>query len=164
MKKTLLSGVLVLAIAFIACQPSSKKTENTETKSTKETQKTNTMNNLISIIEIPVSDYNRAAKFYQNVLAMPIEQMEMDGNIMGVLPNEQGTVNVVLVKGSDYKPTSDGVVLYLNAGEDLQPMLDRVKANGGQEIVPKTIISEEMGYFAMFIDSEGNKMGLHSVK
>jgi predicted enzyme related to lactoylglutathione lyase len=164
MKKTLLGGAMVLAIAFTACQPSTQKTESTETKSTKETPKTITMNNLVSIIEIPVSDYDRAAKFYQNVLDMPIEKMEMDGNLMGVIPNEQGTVNVVLVKGPDYKPTSDGVVLYLNAGEDLQPMLDRVSANGGQVIVPKTIITEEMGYFAMFIDSEGNKMGLHSGK
>jgi uncharacterized protein len=81
---------------------------------------------------------------------------------MGVLPNAEGTVNVVLAKGSDYKPTTDGAVLYLNAGDDLQPMLDKVKQNGGQVIVPKTQISPEMGFFALFIDTEGNKMGLHS--
>ena len=83
---------------------------------------------------------------------------------MGVLPNDEGTVNVVLVKGNDYKPTTDGAVLYLNAGNDLQPMLDKVAQNGGQVIVPKTEISPEMGYFALFIDTEGNKLGLHSAQ
>ena len=120
------------------------------------------MNNLISIVEIPTADFARAVKFYQTVLGLAIEEMEMDGNQMGVLPNENGTVNVVLVKGNDYKPTTEGAVLYLNAGDDLQPMLDRVEQNGGQVILAKTEISPEMGYFALFIDTEGNKLGLHS--
>ncbi|WP_157373390.1 VOC family protein [Algoriphagus terrigena] len=120
------------------------------------------MNNLISIVEIPTADFARAVTFYQTILGLAIEEMEMDGNQMGVLPNENGTVNVVLVKGTDYKPTTDGAVLYLNAGDDLQPMLDKVEQNGGQVILAKTKISPEMGYFALFIDTEGNKLGLHS--
>ncbi len=122
------------------------------------------MNNLISIIEIPTEDFSRAVKFYQIILGEAIEEMEMDGNQMGVLPNEEGTVNVVLVKGNDYKPTTDGPVLYLNAGINLQPMLDKVEQNGGQVIVPKTEISPDMGYFALFFDTEGNKLGLHSAQ
>ena len=66
--------------------------------------------------------------------------------------------------GKDYKPTTDGALLYLNAGEDLQAMLDKVEKNGGQVILPKTEISPEMGYFALFIDTEGNKLGLHSAQ
>lgn len=120
------------------------------------------MSNLISIVEIPTTDFSRAVKFYQTILGVAIEEMKMDGNQMGVLPNEEGTVNVVLVKGNDYKPTADGAVLYLNAGNDLQTMLDKVAKNGGQVIVPKTEISPEMGFFALFIDTEGNKLGLHS--
>ena len=120
------------------------------------------MSNLISIVEIPTTDFSRAVKFYQTILGVAIEEMKMDGNQMGVLPNEEGTVNVVLVKGNDYKPTTDGAVLYLNAGNDLQTMLDKVAQNGGQVIVPKTEISPEMGFFALFIDTEGNKLGLHS--
>ncbi len=122
------------------------------------------MNNIISIIEISVTDFARAVKFYQAILNIAIEEMEMDGNQLGILPNEEGTVNVVLVKGHDYKPTTNGAVLYLNAGNDLQPMLDKVVQRGGQVIVPKTEISPEMGYFALFIDTEGNKLGLHSVQ
>lgn len=49
-----------------------------------------------------------------------------------------------------------------NAGEDLQPMLDKIEKSGGEILVPKMEISPEMGYFALFIDSEGNKIGLHS--
>jgi hypothetical protein len=122
------------------------------------------MKNLISIVEIPAADLARAKKFYQTILNITIDEMEMAGTQMGVLPSDVNTVNVVLVKGDDYKPTTDGALLYLNAGEDLQPMLNNIEQNGGQVIVPKTEISPEMGFFALFIDSEGNRMGLHSLK
>lgn len=120
------------------------------------------MKNLVSIIEIPVADFSRATTFYQSLLTIAIQEVDMDGVQMGILPNDDGTVNVVLAKGSDYKPTTDGAVIYLNAGDNLQSVLDKVEPNGGKIIVPKTHISPEMGYFAMFIDTEGNKLGLHS--
>lgn len=122
------------------------------------------MNNLISIAEIPVSDFARATKFYEAILACHITEIEMDGVQMGVLPNEEDTVNVVLAKGNDYKPTQEGAVLYLNAGQDLQPCLNKIETNGGHVILPKTSISPEMGFFALFIDTEGNKLGLHSMR
>lgn len=121
------------------------------------------MNNFISIVEIPVTDFARAVKFYQAILDVSIEEVDMDGTQMGVLPSDGETVSVVLVKGNDYKPTMYGSVLYLNAGNDLQPMLDKVEQNGGQVIVPKSEISPEMGFFALFTDTEGNKLGLHSI-
>lgn len=121
------------------------------------------MNNFISIVEIPVTDFARAVKFYQAILDVSIEEVDMDGTQMGVLPSDGETVSVVLVKGNDYKPTTYGSVLYLNAGNDLQPMLDKVEKNGGQVIVPKSEISPEMGFFALFTDTEGNKLGLHSI-
>lgn len=74
------------------------------------------------------------------------------------------SVNIVLVKGKVYKPTTDGAVLYLNAYTDLQPMLDKVQPNGGKVLAEKAEISPEMGYFALFADTEGNKMGLHSAQ
>lgn len=121
------------------------------------------MNNFISIVEIPVTDFARAVKFYRAILDVSIEEVDMDGTQMGVLPSDGETVSVVLVKGNDYKPTMYGSVLYLNAGNDLQPMLDKVEQNGGQVIVPKSEISPEMGFFALFTDTEGNKLGLHSI-
>lgn len=125
-------------------------------------QITNKMKNLISIVEIPTTDFSRAVTFYQAILGVRIEEVDMDGTQMGVLPSDGETVNVVLVKGSDYKPTTDGVVIYLNAGNDLQPTLDKIKPNSGKVIVPKTEISPGMGFFAIFTDTEGNKLGLHS--
>lgn len=153
--------VMLIAISFSACTDKKTKEEKPENI---QTQKVNDMNNLISIVEISVTDFARAVNFYQTVLSISIEEMEMDGNQMGVLPNEEGTVNVVLIKGNDYKPTTDGAILYLNAGNNLQPILDKVVQNGGQVIVPKTEISPEMGYFALFVDTEGNKLGLHSAQ
>jgi uncharacterized protein len=160
MKKIIFSAIL-LSAAGSACTNSKVEEQKTATI---QTQKPTEMRNLISIVEIPVTDLSRAIKFYQSVLGVTIEEMEMDGNQMGVLPNEEGTVNVVLVKGNDYKPVAGGSVLYLNPANDLQPVLDKVAQNGGQVILPKTIISPEMGFYALFIDSEGNKLGLHSAQ
>ena len=81
---------------------------------------------------------------------------------MGVLPANVGSVNVVLVKGKDYIPTKNGVLVYLNLGHDLQPALDRVEKSGGKILLQKTLIDPEMGYYALVVDSEGNRMGLHS--
>ncbi len=161
MKTTILSTLLLIAIGFSAYTDTKSKEEKAEII---QTQNVNNMNNLISIVEIPTTDFPRAVKFYQAILGVAIEEIEMDGNQMGVLPNEEGTLNVVLVKGSDYKPTTDGAVIYINAGYDLQPTLDKIEQNGGQVILPKTEISPEMGYFALFIDVEGNKLGLHSAQ
>ena len=162
MKKTILAAVLFLGVGFIACRnaPNSNPKKEKVHKTANQT-KTN-MKNLASIIEIPVTDLPRAIAFYQTILGLNIEKMEMDGVQMGVFPSGEETVNVVLAKGSDYRPTADGAVVYLNAGNNLQPALDKIEQNGGKIIVPKTGISPEMGYFALFIDTEGNKLGLHS--
>lgn len=72
------------------------------------------MNDLISIVEIPVGDISWAVKFYQSILDLSIEEVDMDGMQMGVLAGSDETVNVVLIKGDDYTLTTDGVVLYLN--------------------------------------------------
>jgi predicted enzyme related to lactoylglutathione lyase len=60
-------------------------------------------------------------------------------------------------------PSMDGTIVYLNAGDNLQSTLDKVRLNGGKVVVPKTQISPEIGFFAMFTDTEGNKLGLHSI-
>lgn len=164
MKNSIPATALALAISLFACNRQDNPAMQAQQIDSTVTTKTEAMKNLISIIEIPVTDFPRALTFYQAVVGVTIQEIEMDGVTMGVLPNAEGTVNVVLAKGADYKPTTEGAVLYLNAGNDLQPMLDKVKLNGGQILVPKTQISPEMGYFALFIDTEGNKLGLHSVK
>jgi predicted enzyme related to lactoylglutathione lyase len=120
------------------------------------------MKNLISIFEIPAKDFSRAVKFYQAILDISIEKVEMDGVEMGLFPGADNSVSGSVIKGSDYKPSADGVIIYLNGGDDLQVVLDRVEANKGKILVPKTQISPESGFYALFIDTEGNKLGLHS--
>ena len=120
------------------------------------------MNNYISIFEIPVTDIARAVTFYQAILDIEIEQYEFPGMQMGLLPAEN-QVNVgVLMQGEGYEPSATGVTIYLNGGDNLQVILDRIEPNGGQIIVPKSLHADGEEYFALFIDSEGNRLGLHS--
>ncbi len=62
-----------------------------------------------------------------------------------------------------YKPSTDGVLVYLTAHSgDLTNELSRVEAAGGKVLQPKTKISDEYGFMALIIDSEGNRIALHS--
>ena len=120
------------------------------------------MKNLISIVEIPTIEFPRAVTFYQTILNTSIEEINMDGVLMGLFPSDGETVSVALINSSQYKTSMDGSVVYFNAGDDLQIVLDKIKANGGKIIVPKTDIGSGMGFYGMFMDTEGNKLGLHS--
>ncbi|EPR67069.1 Glyoxalase family protein [Cyclobacterium qasimii M12-11B] len=120
------------------------------------------MKSHVSIFEIPATDISRAVDFYQAILSIPIEKMEMPGMEMGVFPYEDQMVTGVIMKGEGYKPSADGVTLYLNGGDNLQIILDKIEQNGGEILVPKTAHADESGFFALFLDTEGNKLGLHS--
>ena len=120
------------------------------------------MKPLISIVEIPTSNFSRAVAFYQAILAITIEEIEMEGVRMGLFPNDGESVSVQLINGSEYKPSGDGTIVYLNGGKDLQKVADKIETNGGKIVVPKTEIGPEMGFYAIFNDTEGNKLGLHS--
>lgn len=143
---------------------------NNQTKSNPEVQKVNSsqkkttddMSSFISLFEIPATDISRAINFYQSILDVNIEKMEMPGMEMGIFPYENQTVTGVIMKGEDFKPSVDGVTIYLNGGDNLQTILDKVEVNGGKIIVPKTAHADESGFFALFLDTEGNKLGLNS--
>jgi uncharacterized protein len=162
MKKVLLCLPLFLGVGLIACTNESNTNRQSQGVNDNAIKNTDTMKNIVSIVEISTNDFSRAVKFYKAILNVSIEEVDMGGVQMGLLPGSGETVNVALVKGSDYKPTTEGTVVYLNAGKDLQPTLDKIEQNGGKIIVPKTEISPEMGFYALFIDTEGNKLGLHS--
>lgn len=122
------------------------------------------MANVINWFEIPVTDMERAKKFYETILGGPTQKWDMEGYEMAGLPMEGEGVGGALVKGEWYKPSQEGVLIYLNGGSDLGNILGKVEAAGGKISVPKTLITEEIGYFAIFTDSEGNRVGLHSEK
>lgn len=120
------------------------------------------MKNLISVFEIPATDFQRAKSFYQAILDIAIEDVDMGEVMMGLFQSEDTSVSGAVIHGADYKPSANGVVIYLNGGSDLQVVLDRIPANNGKVLVPKTAIGPEMGFYALFMDTEGNKLGLHS--
>lgn len=162
-KRIVLSS-LVSVVYFVSCTNSNKANSETMTKDILTNSKVKNMKSYISMFEIPATDISRAINFYQALLDIKIEKMDVEGMQMGILPYEGQMVPGVIIKADGYKPSADGVTMYLNAGENLQVVLDRVEKNGGKIIVPKTAHADESGYFAIFLDSEGNKMALNSPK
>lgn len=143
----------------MACNTPSKPKAQTEKQ---EAPKEKTMHSFISLFEIPATDISRAINFYQAILDIDIEKMEIPGMEMGIFPYEEQMVTGVITKGEGYTPSAKGVTIYLNAGDNLQPILDKVEKNGGKIMLPKTAHADNNGFFALFIDSEGNKIGLNS--
>lgn len=80
---------------------------------------------------------------------------------MAFFPADQG-IGGALVMGPGCIPSEVGTLVYLNAGNDLSPVLEKIQEAGGRIVLEKTQINDESGYFALFIDSEGNKLALHS--
>lgn len=159
----ILSLALVCISLIGACANSSQnEVSSAETADSVSPQASAPMSSYIAIFEIPATDIDRAVAFYQAVLDIEIEQMEFPGMKMGLLPVENQTHVGVIMQGEGYAPSAEGVTIYLNAGDDLQVVLDKVEPNGGQIMVPKTPHADEVGFFALFIDSEGNRLGLHS--
>ncbi|HEX7846364.1 MAG TPA: VOC family protein [Chitinophagaceae bacterium] len=121
------------------------------------------MQNTVNWFEIPAADIGRAKKFYQTILGGEMNETEMFGTKMAFFPSDGSNVAGALVQGNDYAPSTQGTLVYLNGGNDLNNALSKVEAAGGKVIVPKTQISPELGYFAIFFDTEGNKLALHSI-
>ncbi len=112
--------------------------------------------------EIPAKDFARAKAFYANVLAVQIQD---DPNRQyGYLPSDsqQGGFGGAIACGENYVPSMTGTTIYLDGGNDLSVPLARVESAGGTVILPKTAIGAN-GFIALFIDTEGNKVGFHSM-
>lgn len=120
--------------------------------------------NIINWFEIPTHDILRAKKFYETVFDIEMAQMEMGGIPMAFFPMDETDEQVSggLIQNEHYQPGHGGVVIYLNGNPDLSVPLSRVHDAGGRVVLPKTLISEEVGYMAFFMDTEGNKIALHS--
>lgn len=121
--------------------------------------------NAISWFEIPATDLNRAQRFYEMIFQVQLIPMDVASIQMRMFPIEdmQGVGGAVCKSEEFYKSSStDGVLIYLNANPDVQKVLDRVMDAGGKILVPKTQITPEYGYMAIILDTEGNRIGLHS--
>lgn len=120
--------------------------------------------NALNWFEISVSDIARAKKFYETIFGIKMPEQEMMGMKMAYFPTDMmsGKVGGGICQSDYHKPSADGVRLYLNGNPNLDDVLGRVEGAGGQVTMPKTKISDEIGYMAFFVDSEGNLIGLHS--
>lgn len=115
----------------------------------------------VSWFEIPAIDFQQAVNFYNHIFGIEMEQNITDVNAMAFFPVTTG-IGGAVIAGPGSVPSDTGPLIYLNGGKDLSNVLDKVEEAGGRIVMPKTLINEEAGYFAIFIDSQGNKLALHS--
>ena len=125
------------------------------------------MNNAISWFEIPATDLDRAQKFYETIFNITLNPMDTPNIKMRIFPLDDmmtGVGGAIVDSGGFHKPSAtDRVLIYLNGNPDVQNVLDRVEKAGGKIKVPKTEISPEFGFMSVFFDTEGNRIGLHSI-
>jgi len=128
-----------------------------------ESNKKQNMINAINWFEIPVTDFARAKKFYETLFDAEIMEMPFPGGKYGMLPcdMEKG-VGGGIVQGEGFTPSDTGSIVYLNGGDDLNNPLGRIEQAGAKILLPKTSIGEN-GFMAHFIDTEGNRVALHSM-
>lgn len=116
------------------------------------------MRKLISWVEIPATNFERAVKFYSSVLEIDLQSIDCGEEKMACFPNGEGAVSYA----PGFKPSENGLLVSFSVSDDLDRSLARINENGGKIIQPKTKIEAEgRGYFALFIDTEGNKVGLY---
>ena len=125
------------------------------------------MNNAISWFEIPSTDLDRAQKFYESIFGITLNAIDLPNIKMRLFPLDDpmnGIGGAIVNSGGFHKPSAtDGPLIYLNGNPDLQSVLDKVENAGGKIMVPKTEISPDYGFMGVFIDTEGNRIGLHSL-
>ena len=124
-------------------------------------------NNVVGWFEIPVTEMDRAKKFYETVFDIEISVHDMGELTMGWFPFAEGKSGATgsLVEHKDfYFPSENKGALISFSCTDVQMQLDRIPSAGGQILQPKKQIGDGHGYMALFIDSEGNRVALHSQK
>jgi uncharacterized protein len=125
------------------------------------------MENAISWFEIGSTDLERATKFYEAVFGVKLFPMDLPNIKMRMFPlddMQKGVGGAIVFSNGFHRPSAtDGPLVYLNANPDVQGVLDKVETAGGKILVPKTEISPEYGFMAVILDTEGNRVGLHSV-
>ncbi|CAN5864099.1 VOC family protein [soil metagenome] len=123
-------------------------------------------NNIVGWFEIPVTDMDRAVKFYETVLDLSLSRHPMGELEMAWFPWAEdgfGAPGSLVRQPEHYTPSTDGTLVYFTAHSgDLANELGRVEAAGGKVLLPKRLITEDIGYMGLFLDTEGNKLALHS--
>ncbi len=121
------------------------------------------MQNAINWFEIPSADYDRAIAFYNQIFQVELKRETHEDMKLAIFPHDAQSVGGAVVSQENMKPNKEGVMVYLNGGDDLGQVLNRVVEAGGAVVMPKTKLSDEIGHIGIFSDSEGNSVGLHSM-
>jgi len=125
-------------------------------------------NNVVGWFEIPVRQMERAIQFYETVFDLKLTRHQIGPLDMAWFPWDEanpGASGSLVNKDDFHKPSMEGVLLYFTAASgDLSVELARVQSAGGKVLLPKTLIAEEIGYMAVLVDSEGNRIAIHSRK
>lgn len=119
------------------------------------------MERIISWVEIPAVNLERAVSFYNSILDLDLKVSDFGEEKMAFFSTGEGAISFA----PGFKPSKDGILVSFNTGEDLNGTIERIEKQGGSILQPKTKIEAEgLGYFAIFVDSEGNKAGLYGDK
>ena len=125
------------------------------------------MKNLIGWAEIPVEDMDRAQKFYEKVFDVELEREMIEGSDNAWFPwddDEEGA-GASLIKDKDYMPSKDGILVYFKSPSgDLDEDLKRIEEAGGKIVQGKMSMGEDWGMYAVFMDTEGNKLAISQHK
>jgi len=107
-------------------------------------------------------DFERAVNFYQNVFGVASHRDELDGRRMGIFPFEPSTTGGCVCEASAAQPRRYGPRIYLDARGDLAALLSQVEALGGLVVMGRTRVNDNIGDIGVFIDTEGNRMGVQA--
>ncbi|TKC91045.1 VOC family protein [Trinickia terrae] len=120
---------------------------------------------VLSWFEIPALDFERAVRFYETALDMPLKREIFGGVPIAVFAHDEGaTGGAIVFDPQQAKPAAGGVLVYLDASPSVSDALARVERAGGKKHGPAIELPNSIGYIAFFTDSEGNRIGLHSPK
>lgn len=114
--------------------------------------------------EIPVTEMDRAIRFYEKVFDTTLSRQQFGDVLMAWFPwdeSAKGAGGSLIFSGDNYSPSHKGTLVYLSS-EDVAIELARVEHAGGIVLQPKTEISPDIGFMGLFEDSEGNRVALHS--
>ncbi len=139
------------------------KKSTAKKKTTKKPSTRKTAQNFAVWFEIPVSNMERAMKFYSKVFGIKMESGSMGQSSGAMFPFAPNMASGALILSKENKPCNYGSMIYLNGGDNLLKPLKRVIPAGGKIVQAKVSIGE-YGYMAIFEDTEGNHVALHSMK
>jgi predicted enzyme related to lactoylglutathione lyase len=121
-----------------------------------------TKKDALNWFELYVNDFDRAKRFYETALQTSLQTFEKENCKMGMFPHDQAGIGGSITKMDGISPGNGGTLIYLNVEGDLDGVLKRIPAAGGSVVKPRTSIGEH-GFIAVFKDTEGNSVGLHSM-